>query len=96
MTDKNLPATTNDQAVIDTLQKQSPLHGAMGRVYERLGGEEKMLDWAEEHYGEFLKILVKLAPPPQPDSGGGKGDVIINLPNSLAPGPLDGKVVSEQ
>lgn len=92
--DSNLPANPNDQAIIAKLQDQSPLHGAMGRVYERLGGEEALLDWAEEHYGEFLKILIKLAPPPQDKPGTSHGGVTINLPGVLSPGPLD--VVSEQ
>lgn len=92
----NLPATTNDndQQIIDTLQKQSPLHGAMGRIYERLGGEDALLDWAEQNYGEFLKILIKLAPPPQHNDKPGQAVVNINLPEGLGPSPLD--VVSEQ
>ena len=99
MAEDNLPVTAsaNDQAITDKLQSQSPLHGAMGRVYQRLGGEEALMDWAEENYGEFLKIMIKLAPPPQEKPGGGNtGSVTINLPEGLGPSALDGMVVAEQ
>jgi hypothetical protein len=40
----------------------------MVRVYDRLGGEERLLKWADENYGDYVKILSRIAPRPQVDS----------------------------
>lgn len=31
-------------------------------VFERLGGEARMMEWADQNYGEFMKLYAKLLP----------------------------------
>lgn len=33
-------------------------------VYEKLGGEARMAEWADQNYTDFMKIYAKLLPPP--------------------------------
>jgi hypothetical protein len=73
--------------VEEHLAKQNPVHGMMGRVADRMGGEEAMLEWAEENPTEFYKLLIKVAPaaPPKGQTGG----IHLHVHNGLQPGPLD-------
>ena len=77
----------------EVLDQQHVLHGAFGRVYDRLGGEEFLYGWAEDNPGRFLSMLVKMTPAVQPTAGI-QGDVHLHVHAALAPTELD--VVSEQ
>jgi hypothetical protein len=79
--------------VRELLANQHVLHGMFGRVFERMGGEEFLLDWAQDNPGRFLSMLVKMTPTVQPTTGV-QGDVHLHVHHSLAPTELD--VVAEQ
>jgi hypothetical protein len=42
-----------------------PLHEDFAMAYSNIGGVVALTDWAEEAPGEFLKLMVKLAPAPK-------------------------------
>jgi hypothetical protein len=81
------------EQVRELLANQHVLHGMFGRVFERLGGEDFLMEWAEDNPGRFLSMLVKMTPTVQPTTGH-VGDVHLHVHHSLAPTELD--VVSEQ
>jgi len=71
------------------LESQHAIHGAFGRIYDRLGGEDFLLEWANENRGKFISLLVSMAPGVAPTSGQ-TGDINIQINNNLVPTSLDG------
>ena len=74
------------------MAKHHPIHGLFGYTFEALGGADRMVEWAQEDYREFIKIFARLAPAPS-------GDVTVRQMNiqvnpQLKRTPLDGEVVS--
>lgn len=47
--------------------KKQVARNAWNEVFQKLGGIEHLLTWAEEHQSEFYKIFAKLAPPIKED-----------------------------
>lgn len=76
--------------VCEQLEKQHPFHAAMGRTYDRLGGDDLLYGWAEENPGGFLKMIMATTPSMQPVTSI-QGDVILHVHPSLAPTALDGE-----
>jgi hypothetical protein len=74
-------------------EAQSPLDGIMANVFNEIGGEKRLIEWADENYGTFIKMMVKLRPNVAPSSGH-TGDIKISFNSNLVPTELD--VVSEQ
>tara|TARA_R110000772_G_scaffold36590_3_gene87514 strand:- start:3179 stop:3517 length:339 start_codon:yes stop_codon:yes gene_type:complete len=72
-----------------TLESQHAIHGVFGRVYERLGGEEMVMEWADENRGKFISLLVGMAPNVAPTSAH-HGDINIQINNNLISTALDG------
>jgi hypothetical protein len=87
MADTPAKKDPSELSLRDMLGAQHPLHGAFANVYERMGGEDQLLTWAEENQGEFYKMLVKLAPPPVQKGASGHLSVVINT--ALQPSALD-------
>ena len=75
---KTLPAVLEDQHVI---------HGIFGRVFEKIGGERHLQDWAEENPTEFYRHFVKMAPAPQRQDS--INAIAIQVHASLGPTKLD-------
>ncbi len=79
--------------VTEVLSSQHALHGMFGRVFERLGGEDFLYEWAEDNPGRFLSMMTRMTPGLAPTQGLG-GDVQLHVHATLAPTQLD--VVSDQ
>ena len=79
--------TTPSTSVPAVLSKQHVVHGVFGTVFEQIGGEERLADWANENYDKFLQMFVKMAPAPREAPVDKKVQIQIN--NELAPSPLD-------
>lgn len=70
----------------------------MASIYNRLGGEDRMLEWADENLGSFYHMMIKLRPQVAPNTGH-SGKIEVNINTALQPTALDGpalKIVSEQ
>lgn len=74
------------------LEGQHAVHGMWGRVFERWGGEDRVLDWADENPGRFLTLMVKMVPSMTPINHI-QGDVNLVVHNTLGPTALDGEVI---
>ena len=59
----------------------------MADVFEELGGEEFLLSWAEENQTEFIRMMLKLAPPAIPK--GASGGIHLHIHSDLQPTALD-------
>lgn len=84
----------------NTFEAQSPLDGIFANVFNDMGGEKRLLKWADEHETLFYKMLITLRPGVASTSGH-SGEIKISINNNLQPSPLDGEavkltVVSEQ
>ena len=79
--------------VAGELSQQHAIHGMFGRVFDRLGGEEFLFDWAQENPGRFITLMTQMAPRVAPTSAI-QGDVTIQVNAALKPTELD--VVSDQ
>jgi len=85
---------TKDVAIREHLEQQHPLHGMLGRVYERVGGEDRVVEWADENFGGFLKLMMASTPSLQPMNHV-QGDVHLHVHHALAPTELDQGYVIE-
>ena len=77
------------QAVRTALEGQHAIHGMFGSVFERLGGEEFLYEWALDNPGRFLGMLTRMTPGLAPTTGM-QGDVHLHVHQSLGPTALDG------
>ncbi len=68
---------------------QHPFHERLADVYERMGGDDALQEWAEENPGQFYNMMMKAAPPPQVSPKAGGLSLTLALHPALAPGPLD-------
>jgi hypothetical protein len=71
------------------LGAQHAMHGVFGNVFDRLGGEDFIYEWAVDHPTQFIKILVSMAPGLMPTAGM-QGDVHLHVHHELKPTALDG------
>jgi hypothetical protein len=83
------------EAVKQSLAAQHPLHGILGNVFERLGGEQFVYEWAEDNPGRFISLIFGAAPK-APQVQGMTGDVTIVINNALQPTELDSVMLDEQ
>ncbi len=68
---------------------QHPFHERLADVYERMGGDDALQEWAEDNPGAFYNMMMKASPPPQTNQKGGGLSLTLALHPALAPGPLD-------
>ena len=68
------------------LVEQHPMHAVFGTAFEEIGGIERLVEWGQENYTEFIKIFGKMAPA---GGGSGSGKTIIQIHNSLGASKLD-------
>jgi hypothetical protein len=83
----------NVVSIATALANQHPIHGAFGRVFERLGGEEFLYNWGLENPTKFIMLMTKMTPSMAPTQGL-QGNVNLHVHASLMPTELD--VVSDQ
>ncbi len=74
--------------LVKTLHAQHPIHGAFANVFAKLGGEEFLLEWAEENPDKFLSMLTRMTPALQPGATH-QGDVKIRVDNAIGTSDLD-------
>jgi len=75
--------------IVQQLETQHPMHGALGRVYQRVGGEERLVRYADENFGAFLKMMFAATPSVAPTNAI-QGDINITINNNLISTALDG------
>jgi len=76
-------------ALKNKMASQHPFHESLANVYEQMGGDDALLEWAEENPGKFFDLMMKASPPPQANPKGGGLSLTLALHPALAPGPLD-------
>ena len=69
------------------LTEQHPIHALFGTAFEEVGGIERLCEWAEDNYSDFIRIFSKMAP--AAEKGTGKGKIQIQINNQLGPSSLD-------
>lgn len=67
---------------------QHPLHGLFFNVFEEIGGQEFLVDWAQKNPSKFITLFCKMSPTLMPTSGM-VGDINIQINNSLERTALD-------
>ena len=83
------------KTIAKAFEGNHPFHQMLGDALEQLGGLDFIVDWAEEHPTEFMRVMLLIAPPPQAHATG-SGGMHLHLHQDLVPGELDGKLVGEQ
>lgn len=87
---------TEDGTVLDdrvekiktALEAQHAIHGIFGSVFQRLGGEDFLYEWAEEYPGAFIRLLTKMTPGLTPTPGF-SGDLNLTIHATLIETDLD-------
>ena len=70
------------------LEGQHAIHGMMARVFDRLGGEDFVYEWAQDNPGRFIGMFVKATPTLAPLQGM-QGDIQLTVNNHLVSTSLD-------
>ena len=81
-------ADDDTQKLVQVLRSQHALMGIYGNVFERLGGEQFLFEWAQDNPSKYLTMLVKMVPTLAPTSGL-QGDINIRISNDLPRSALD-------
>ena len=84
-TDQELVKEVMEGDLVEAAQSH-PLHRLFDGVFQDLGGAERLKEWAEENYGQFIQLYARTS---TLQSGGKGGRVIIQVNNQLGPSPLD-------
>ena len=66
-----------------------PMFGIFAEVLEEVGGKTFIKEYAEDNPGQFIRVLVAMAPSVAPVTGM-QGDVNIHIHNQLGRTALDG------
>lgn len=77
------------------LANQHPFHAMLGRVFQKFGGEERVVQWADENPGAYIRLMMGTTPSMQPMQHI-QGDVNLHVHATLGPTALDGSIVDEQ
>ena len=51
-----------DKAVGLAVPSLSSLPAVFASVFEEMGGQARLREWAEENYGDYLKLMVRMIP----------------------------------
>lgn len=78
----------HDVAIQRQLEGQHPIDAMLGRVYNRLGGEEFIVEWASENPGAFIRLFAARVPSLTPMNHV-QGDIHLHVHHTLAPTDLD-------
>ena len=74
--------------LVQVLHSQHALMGVYANVFQRLGGEDWILEWARENPSKYLNQLTRMVPNLQPTQGI-QGEVNIRISNDLPRSALD-------
>lgn len=70
-----------------TMSKQHSIHGEFGEVYESLGGQAHLKEWADENPTDFYRMFASMAPKPVQHKHEGELKISLSLQRNDA---LDG------
>jgi hypothetical protein len=62
------------------------MSAVFGVAFEELGGVERLIDWGNENYSEFIRTFTTVA---RTSGGGTSGKIQIQINNKLGPSELD-------
>ena len=79
---EGLNMADESKALVKHLKETHPMFAFLGGTFTRLGGVKRFDEWADDNYGDFIKLMFKSAPPQMPQQGV-QGEVNINLHPSL-------------
>ena len=89
MSDQEIILEDSDtQKLVDVLRSQHALMGIYGNVFERLGGEQFLFEWAQDNPSKYLAQIVKMVPNIAPTQGI-TGDINIRISSDLPRSELD-------
>ena len=83
-----MPQDDITQRVKEVLHSQHAIMGIFGNVFERLGGEDWLFEWAQDNPTKFITLMTKMVPTLQPTQGL-QGDVKLIVHPTLVPSELD-------
>tara|TARA_R110000744_G_scaffold53041_1_gene113454 strand:+ start:202 stop:492 length:291 start_codon:yes stop_codon:yes gene_type:complete len=86
--DEVVLADDDTQKLVQVLRSQHALMGIYGNVFERLGGEQFLYEWAEDNPSKYLTQLVKMVPTLAPTAGL-QGEINIRISADLPRSVLD-------
>ena len=69
------------------------LQETFSQVFEDMGGAQRMQEWAEDNYTEFMRLYIRLAPKPQVEITANKLEIIVHP--ALKPSALDNVIEHE-
>ena len=84
-----------DKQLVETLHQQSAMDGLLARVYKRLGGEDRFVDFCDMQEKWFYTHMLKRAPSMLPTAGV-QGEISIHIHHELPETELDGITIDEQ
>lgn len=91
--DPNTPTSLLQErqlALREKMRNQHPFHERLALIYDQMGGDAALLEWAEDNPTQFYQLMMKASPPPLPNQGKQGGlSLTLVLPEELRPGPLD-------
>ena len=87
--------STQLKQIKDIMSAQHAVHGMMADVFEELGGQVFLKEYAEENPRWFLTMFLKSTPNILPQAGI-QGDVNITINENLIPTKLDSATLDEQ
>ena len=73
-----LPPPARSQ-LVQSLKKQHPLHGEFAEVYETLGAQAHLKEWADENPTDFYRMFTAMAPKPQQVKHSGEIKISLSL-----------------
>lgn len=83
-----LPADPKIELIKEVMRGQHAIHGVFADVFDRLGGEDFLYEWALDNPGRFLQLFVKMTPNLMPQQGV-QGDVHLHVHPVLGRTELD-------
>lgn len=70
----------------------SKIRNSLIKVYDELGGDEGMKQWAEKNPAKFYELYIKTAPK-EKEGAAGAGNVTVVLPGNMQPVKQMGTVI---
>jgi len=77
------------ERVVNAMEEQGAIQGFFWNVLPELGGRTYLIEWAQDNPGAYFRLLSRFAPNILPVQGM-KGDINIQINNSLGRTELDG------
>ena len=78
----------NTQKLKEVLNSQHAVMGIFGNVFERLGGEQFIYEWAKDNPTKYITLLTRMVPTLAPTQGL-QGDLTIRIASDLPRSALD-------